>query len=173
VGSQPRGSPLVLRSRSKQTRTERRVTDAWERDLGLAPGERMEESFVAYFEPDAGALGAGEIDCEISDAFGLRERGELVNMVFTDRGRLVLRMPAGTRPIAFDPKRAVSVEILGPTSRRLTGSHCGAERTHLVAIRSRGGDSVRIILPESAVEALLKWGTERAKRAERSHRISA
>jgi hypothetical protein len=162
---------VSLRSRNKHTRAEKRATEAWERDLGMAPGEQAAESYVAYFEP--GELGAGETDCEFADAFGLRERGDLVNAVFTDRGRLVLRMPAGARPIAFDAKRPAAVEILGPTQRRLTGSRGGAERTQLVAISSRGGESVRIIVPESAVDALLRWGSERVARAERWERVSA
>ena len=168
---------MSLRSRTKPTRAQRRATDAWERDLGLAPGEQPVESYVAYFE--AGDPAPAEVDCEFADAFGLRERGELVNAVFTDRGRLVLRMPDGARPIAFDAKRPAAVEILGPTSRRLTGALGGAERTQLVAISSRGGASVRIILAESAVDALLRWGAERteradvADRAERAERVSA
>jgi len=155
---------VSLRSRTKPTRAERRTTDAWERDLGMAPGERASESYVAYFEP--GALPRGDVDCEFADAFGLRERGELVNAVFTDRGRLVLRMPDGARPIAFDAKRPTAVEIVGPTSRRLAGARGGAERTQLVAISSRGGASVRIVVADSAVDALLRWGAERAERAE-------
>lgn len=165
---------MTLRSRNKPTRAQRRATDAWERDLGLAPGERPAESYVAYFE--AGEPAAAEADCEFADAFGLRDRGDLVNAVFTDRGRLVLRMPDGARPIAFDAKRPAAVEIVGPTSRRLTGALGGAERTQLVAINSRGGASVRIIVAESAVDALLRWGAERAdlaERAERAERVSA
>jgi hypothetical protein len=137
----------------------------------MAPGEQASESFVAYFEPDEPLT--AEVGCEFADAFGLRERGELVNAVFTDRGRLVLRMPDGARPIAFDSKRPAAVEILGPTSRRLTGARGGAERTQLVAISSRGGASVRIILAESAVDALLRWGSERVELAERAERVSA
>jgi hypothetical protein len=163
--------PVSLRSRTKPTRAQRRTTDAWERDLGMAPGEQASESFVAYFEPDEPLT--AEVGCEFADAFGLRERGELVNAVFTDRGRLVLRMPDGARPIAFDSKRPAAVEILGPTSRRLTGARGGAERTQLVAISSRGGASVRIILAESAVDALLRWGSERVELAERAERVSA
>ena len=82
-------------------------------------------------------------------------------------------MPDGARPIAFDAKRPAAVEILGPTDRRLTGSRGGAERTQLVAISSRGGASVRIIVAESAVDALLRWGSERVERAERAERVSA
>ena len=81
----------------------------------------------------------------MSEAFGLRERGQLVNAVLTDRGRLVLRTPAGlTGPIAFDAKRPADVEILGPTERRLTGSRGGAERTQLVEVSARGGASVTL-----------------------------
>jgi hypothetical protein len=160
-----------LRARTKPTRAQRRTTDAWERDLGLAPGEQASESYVAYFEP--GDVPPGEVDCQFADAFGLCERGELVNAVFTDRGRLVLRMPEGARPIAFDAKRPAAVEIVGPTSRRLTGSKGGAERTQLVAISSRGGASVRIIIAESAVDALLRWGSERTERAAQAERVSA
>ena len=152
---------MGLRARIKEPRVVRRAVGAWERDLGLAPGERCAESFVAYFEP-------GEVVGEFAAAYGLRERGELVNAVFTDRGRLVLRTPAGaTRPIAFDSKRAADVEVLGPTERRLTGSRGGAERTQLVAVSSRGVASVRMIVPQSGVDALVRWGAERA------HRISA
>ena len=160
-----RGSGVGLRARTKPSRAQRRATDAWERDLGLAPGERSSESYVAYFEP--GELPHGEVDCEFSDAFGLRERGELVNVVFTDRGRLVLRMPDGTPPIAFDAKRPAAVEIVGPTSRRLTGSRGGAERTQLVAVSSRGGASVRIIVAESGGRRVvaLGLGAGRARRA--------
>ena len=76
----------------------------------------------------------------MSEAFGVRQRGELVNAVLTDRGRLVLRTPAGrTGPIAFDAKRPAEVEVLGPTDRRLSGSRGGAERTQLVEVSSRGG----------------------------------
>jgi hypothetical protein len=154
-----RGEPMGLRSRNKEPRVSKRTVGAWERDLGLAPGERCAESFVAYFEP-------GEVENEqLADAFGLHERGELVNAVFTDRGRLVLRTPAGaTRPIAFDSKRAAEVEVLGPTERRLTGSRGGAEHTQLVAVRSRGVASVRMIVPQSGVDALVRWGAERADR---------
>jgi hypothetical protein len=162
---------VTLRSRTKPTRAQRRATDAWERDLGLAPGEEAAESYVAYFEPAEPEM--ADVGCEFADAFGLRERGELVNAVFTDRGRLVLRMPAGARPIAFDAKQPAAVEILGPTSRRLTGALGGAERTQLVAISSRGGASVRLIIAESAVDALLRWGAERADRAEHAERVSA
>jgi hypothetical protein len=152
---------MGLRSRIKQPRANKRAYGAWERELGLAPGEQCAESYVAYFEP-------GQVEGEFAEAYGLRERGELVNAVFTDRGRLVLRMPAGiTRPIAFDAKRPAEVEVLGPTERRLTGSRSGAERTQLVEVTSRGGASVRIIVPQSGVDALLRWG------AERSERISA
>jgi hypothetical protein len=156
---------VSLRSRTKPTRAERRTRDAWERDLGLAPGEQASESYVAYFEVDE--VPSGQVDGEFADAFGLRARGELVNAVFTDRGRLVLRMPDGARPIAFDAKRPAAVEIVGPTSRRLAGARGGAERTQLVAISSRGGASARIIVAESAVDALLRWGAERAERADR------
>jgi hypothetical protein len=158
-----------MRAKHKQTRAVKRADDAWARSLGLAPGEQAEESYVAYFEP-----GAVEGEGEYADAFGLRERGELVNAVFTDRGRLVLRMPdAVTKSIAFDAKRPAAVEILGPTERRLTGARGGAERTQLVAISSRGGESVRIIVPESAVDALIRWGAERVARAENWERVSA
>jgi hypothetical protein len=150
---------MGLRSRNKPPRVSKRALSAWERDLGLAPGEQCAESFVAYFEPE-------EVEAEqLADAFELRERGELVNAVFTDRGRLVLRTPAGdTRPIAFDSKRAAHVEVLGPTERRLTGTRGGAERTQLVAVRSHGVASVRMIVPESGVDALVRWGAERADR---------
>jgi hypothetical protein len=145
----------------------KRAGDAWDRALALAPGERCAASYVAYLE-------AEETDGDFADAFGLRERGELVNAVFTDHGRLVLRMPEGvSRPISFDAKHPAAVEILGPTSRRLTGSRGGAERTQLVAITSRGGESVRIILPESAVDALVRWGSERVDRAQPWERVSA
>ena len=161
------GEPFIMRSKHKQTRAVKRADDAWERSLGLAPGEQAAESYVAYFEPD-------EIEGEFADAFGLCDRGELVNVVFTDRGRLVLRMPdAVSRPIAFDAKRPAAVEILGPTERRLSGARGGAERTQLVAISSRGGASVRIIVPESAVDALIRWGSERMERAEHWERVSA
>ena len=182
VGSGNRRNPLILRTRNKRTRVNKRSEGAWERDLGLAPGEQCAESFVAYLEPGSLETGthqppvpkAGEVDCEFAEAFGLRERGELVNAVFTDRGRLVLRMPNGiTRPIAFDAKRPAAVAVLGPTERRLTGSRNGAERTQLVEISSRGTACVRIIVPESGVDALLRWGSERAERADRWERVSA
>jgi hypothetical protein len=100
------------------------------------------------------------------EALGVRQRGELVNAVFTDRGRLVLRTPAGrTGPINFDAKRPADVAILGPTERRLSGTRGGAERTQLVEVSTRGGASVRIIVPESAVDALVRWGAERRERA--------
>lgn len=157
---------MGLRALIKRPRAARRAEGAWERDLGLAPGEQCAESYVAYFEP-------GEVECAqaeedrspMSEAFGLRERGQLVNAVLTDRGRLVLRTPAGlTGPIAFDAKRPADVEILGPTERRLTGSRGGAERTQLVEVSARGGASVRIIVPESGVDALVRWGVERRER---------
>jgi hypothetical protein len=150
---------MGLRSLIKAPRVTKRAIGAWERDLGLAPGEQCAESFVAYFEP-------GEVESEhLADAFGLQERGELVNAVFTDRGRLVLRTPAGViRPIAFDAKRPAEVQVLGPTERRLTGSRGGAERTQLVAVSSCGFASVRMIVPESGVDALVRWGAERAER---------
>ena len=156
-----------MRSKHKQTRAVKHADEAWTRSLGLAPGEQAEESYVGYFEP-------GEVEGDFADAFGLRDRGELVNAVFTDRGRLVLRVPDSiTQSIAFDAKRPAAVEILGPTERRLTGARGGAERTQLVAISSRGGDSVRIIVPESAVDALIRWGSERVARAEHWERVSA
>jgi hypothetical protein len=154
-----RGEPMGLRAWNKAPRAAKRAIGAWERDLGLAPGEQCAESFVAYFEP---AMVETE---QLADAFGLQERGELVNAVFTDRGRLVLRTPAGvTRPIAFDAKRPAEVVVLGPTDRRLTGSRGGAERTQLVAVSSRGVASVRMIVPESGVDALVRWGEERPER---------
>jgi hypothetical protein len=152
---------MGLRSRSKEPRARKRADGAWERDLGLAPGEQCAESYVAYFE-------AGEVEGEFAAEYGLRERGQLVNAVFTDRGRLVLRTPTGdTRPIAFDAKRPAAVEVLGPTERRLTGTQSGAERTQLVEVSSRGGASVRIIVPQSGADALVRWGAERTQRAER------
>jgi hypothetical protein len=154
---------LGLRAWSKGTRAEKRAIGRWERDLGLAPGEQCSESYVAYFE-----TGETDVEGSLADAFGLRERGELVNAVFTDRGRLVLRMPGGvTRPIAFDAKRPAEVEILGPTERRLTGARGGAEPTQLVAVSSGSETSVRIIVPESGVDALVRWGTERSVLADR------
>jgi hypothetical protein len=159
-GGRCRGNPMGLKSRNQRmTRAERRAEGAWERDLGLAPGEAAAESYVAYFEP-------GEVEREhLAQAFGLRERGELVNAVFTDRGRLVLRTPAGvTRPIAFDAKRPAEVAVIGPTDRRLTGTRGGAERTQLVEVSTRGGATVRIIIPESGVDALLRWGAKRRER---------
>jgi hypothetical protein len=154
-----------LRARNKPTRVTKRTQGAWERDLGLAPGEQCSESYVAYFEADE--LQASEAEGAFALAFGLRERGQLVNAVFTDRGRLVLRMPNGlSRPIAFDSKRPAAVEVLGPTERRLTGSRSGAERTQLVEVSSRGGASVRMIVPESGVDALVRWGAERTDPAE-------
>ena len=105
-----------MRAKKKATRADRDVHESWERALGLAPGEQCAESFVAYFEP-------GEVTGEFAAEYGLRERGELVNAVFTDRGRLVLRMPEGTtHSIAFDAKRPAEVEILGPNERRLLGT---------------------------------------------------
>jgi hypothetical protein len=150
---------MALRSKNKAPRAAKRAIGAWERDLGLAPGEQCAESFVAYFEPEV-------VENEhLADAFGLHERGELVSAVFTDRGRLVLRTPAGaTRPITFDAKRPTEVKVLGPTDRRLTGSRGGAERTQLVAVRSHGVASVRMIVPESGVDALVRWGAERTER---------
>jgi hypothetical protein len=151
----------IERSRTKRPRaSEKRVVGRWERDLGLAPGEQCAESYIAYFEP-----GPVEETGQLSEAFGLRERGELVNAVFTDRGRLVLRAPEGlSRPIAFDSKRPAEVEVIGPTDRRLTGSRGGAERTQLVEVSTRGGASVRIIVPQSGVDALVRWSAERRER---------
>ena len=158
------GNPLPLRARNKQTRVNKRAESAWERALGLAPGEQCAESFVAYFEP-------AEVEGEFAEAYGLQDRGELVNAVLTDRGRLVFRMPdAVSRPIAFDAKRPAVVEILRPTERRLSGSRGGAEHTHLVEVSSRGAGSVRIIVAESGVDALVRWG---ADRAEPTVRVSA
>ncbi|HEY5012329.1 MAG TPA: hypothetical protein VIK61_06435 [Acidimicrobiia bacterium] len=135
----------------------KRALSAWERSLGLAPGEQCAESYIAYFEPDEVEL-AGDF----SDAFGLASRGELVNAVITDRGRLVLRIPDGmTRSVAFDSKRPADVEVLGPTEQRLSGPRGGAERTQLVEVSTRGGASVRIIVPQSGVDALVRWGSER------------
>ena len=158
------GDPMSLRYRNLRPRAVKRVIGAWERDLALAPGERCAESFIAYFE-------AGEVEGELAEAFGLpeafglRERGELVNAVFTDRGRLVLRMPNRVNaPIAFDSKRPAEVAVLGPTERRLSGSRGGAERTQLVEVKVRGGAEVRIIVPESGVDALVRWGAERPER---------
>jgi hypothetical protein len=159
---------MGLRIRSTRTRADwsrkraqKRAESAWERALGLAPGEQCTESYVAYFEP-------GEVGGDFADAFGLRDRGELANVVFTDRGRLVLRMPGGvTGSIAFDAKRPAVVDVLGPTERRLTGSWGGAERTQLVEVSSRGGATVRIIVPESGVDALAAWGAEHAEGTER------
>jgi hypothetical protein len=158
------GNPLPLRAHNKQTRLNKRVETAWERALGLAPGEQCAESFVAYFEP-------AEVEGEFAEAYGLRDRGELVNAVLTDRGRLVFRMPdAVSHPIAFDSKRPAVVQIIGPTERRLSGSRGGAERTHLVEVSSRGAACVRIIAPESCVDALVRWG---ADRTEPTVRVSA
>ena len=156
---------MPLRTRTKRTtradKRAKRTVSSWDRALGLAPGEQPAESFVAYFEP-------GEVTGEFAAAYGLRERGELVNAVFTDRGRLVLRIPEGpTRSIAFDAKRPVDVEILGPNERRLLGTRGGAERTQLVEVSSRGGAKVRIIVPESGVDALVQWGQERTQAFDR------
>ena len=110
---------------------------------------------------------------ELARAFGVRERGALVNGVFTDRGRLVLRVPDGVdETIAFDAKRPARVAVLGPSDRRLTGMNGGAERTQLVELSSHGVASVRIIVPESGVEALKRWGNERPGAGERE-RVSA
>lgn len=158
---------MQLRDWIKRSRAERRAESAWERDLALAPGEQCAESYVAYFE--AGEVEAAQAEDDrspMTEAFGLRQRGELVNAVFTDRGRLVLRTPAGrTGPINFDAKRPADVAILGPTERRLSGTRGGAERTQLVEVSTRGGASVRMIVPESAVDALVRWGAERRERA--------
>lgn len=152
---------MGLRSRIWEPRAHKRADGVWERDLGLAPGEQCAASYVAYFE-------AGEVEGEFAAEYGLRERGQLVNAVFTDRGRLVFRTPTGdSGPIAFDAKRAAAVEVLGPTERRLTGTRSGAERTQLVEVSSRGVASVRVIVPESGVDALVRWGVERTERAER------
>jgi hypothetical protein len=165
-GATESGEPMGLRTRNKRPRAKKRAIGAWERDLGLAPGENCAESYVAYFE-------AGEIEGPLAEAFGLRERGELVNAVFTDRGRLVLRMPTRVaEPIAFDSKKPAEVAVLGPTERRLTGSRGGAERTQLVEVKARGGATVRIIIPESGVDALVRWGAER-RGEEHRERISA
>jgi hypothetical protein len=146
---------MGLRSKKKPTRADRHVSSEWERALGLAPGEQAAESFVAYYEDE-------EMEGELAAAFGVRERGALVNAVFTDRGRLVLRVPdSPTAPIAFDAKRPARVAVLGPNARRLTGLQGGAERTKLVELSSHGIDPVRIIVPESGVEVLLRWGDER------------
>jgi hypothetical protein len=134
--------------------------------LGLAPGEQASESFVAYYEDE-------EIEGELARAFGVRERGALVNAVFTDRGRLVLREPdSPAEPIAFDAKRPARVEVLGPSDRRLSGTQGGAERTQLVELSSHGIDPVRIIVPESGVEVLLRWEEERPGYDDRE-RVSA
>jgi hypothetical protein len=154
---------MGLRSHNKSSRAEKRAVGEWERSLGLAPGEQSSESFVGYLEPAENDTG------EFADAFGLRERGELVNAVFTDRGRLVLRNPASIHePIAFDSKRPAVVDVLGPTERRLSGARGGAERTRLVEVSSRGGHCVRLIVPESGVDALVRWGAARQERVERS-----
>jgi hypothetical protein len=144
-----------LRSRKKPTRADQRAHGAWERALGLAPGEQAAESFVAYYEDE-------DIEGELARAFGVRERGALVNAVFTDRGRLVLREPdSPAAPIAFDSKRPARVAVLGPCDRRLSGSQGGAERTQLVELSSHGIDPVRIIVPESGLEVLLRWEEDR------------
>jgi hypothetical protein len=156
---------MGLRSRKKPT-PDAGTAEAWERALGLAPGEQPSESFVAYYEDQ-------EIEGELARAFGVRERGALVNAVFTDRGRLVLRVPDDpTEPISFDAKRPARVAVLGPNARRLSGLQGGAERTHLVELSSHGIDPVRIIVPESGVEVLLRWGEERPAPDERE-RVSA
>jgi hypothetical protein len=161
------GNPLALRAKNKQTRAKKRADTAWERALGLAPGEQSAASFVAYFEPV-------EVEGEFAQAYGLRDRGELVNVVLTDRDRLVLRMPDGmSAPIAFDAKRPAVVSILGPNERRLSGARGGAERTQLVEVNSRGGARVRIIVPDSCVDELVKWGTERPQLADPTQRVSA
>jgi hypothetical protein len=153
------------RSRKKSTHDERAAPE-WERALGLAPGEQASESFVAYYEDE-------EIEGELARAFGVRERGALVNAVFTDRGRLVLREPdSPAEPISFDPKRPARVAVLGPNDRRLTGLQGGAERTHLVELSSHGMDTVRIIVPESGVAVLVRWGADRPGHDERE-RVSA
>jgi hypothetical protein len=156
---------MGLRSRKKPT-ADQCTAHAWERALGLAPGEQTSESFVAYYEDE-------EIEGELARAFGVRERGALVNAVFTDRGRLVLREPdSPTEPISFDAKRPARIAVLGPNDRRLTGLQGGAERTQLVELTSHGIDPVRIIVPESGVEVLLRWGEERPDHDERE-RVSA
>ncbi|HEX4493343.1 MAG TPA: hypothetical protein VH914_19220 [Acidimicrobiia bacterium] len=156
---------MPKRVRKKPTR-DQRGHSAWERALGLAPGESASESFVAYYEDE-------EIEGELARAFGVRERGALVNAVFTDRGRLVLREPdSPAEPIAFDAKLPARVAVLGPNNRRLTGLLGGAERTHLVELSSHGIDPVRIIVPESGVAVLLRWGDERPGHDERE-RVSA
>jgi hypothetical protein len=148
---------MGLRSRSQNTRGAKRAHSAWERALGLAPGEQSAESYIAYFEPDEVEL-AGDF----SDAFGLATRGELVNAVLTDRGRLVLRIPDSATPsIAFDAKRPADVEVIGPTEQRLSGPRGGAEHTQLVEVSTRGGTLVRIIVPLSGVDALVRWASER------------
>ena len=156
AGSWNWGKPMPLRSRNKQAlRAIKRAESDWERALGLAPGERSAESFVAYYEPV-------DIEGEFAEAYGLRDRGELVNVVVTDRGRLVFRRPDGlSPPIAFDAKRPALVEILGPTDRRLSGARGGAERTQLVEVSSIGDLRVRVIAPESGVDLLVCWAAER------------
>ena len=157
---------MGLRSRSQHTRGVKRALSAWERALGLAPGEQCAESYVAYFEPDE-----VEVAGDFSDAFGLRSRGELVNAVFTDRGRLVLRIPDSIAgPIAFDAKRPADVEVIGPTEQRLNGPRGGAEHTQLVEVSTRGGASVRIIVPQSGVDALVSWASERPEYARHDER---
>jgi hypothetical protein len=146
---------MAFRDRKRPSRADQHAHADWERALGLAPGEACTESFVAYYEDEP-------IEGELARAFGVQERGDLVNGVFTDRGRLVLRAPASmANPIAFDAKQRARVSILGPTERRLTGLNGGAERTHLVQVSSHGVGSVRIIVPESGVTALVRWGEER------------
>jgi hypothetical protein len=157
---------MAVRSRKKPTRADERVHSAWERALGLAPGEQCAESFVAYYEDE-------EMEGELARAFGVRERGALVNAVFTDRGRLVLRVPdSPVEPIAFDAKRSARVAVLGPSDRRLTGLQGGAERTRLVELSSHGIEPVRIIVSESGVDALVRWGEERPGHDDRE-RVSA
>jgi hypothetical protein len=159
---------MGFRARKKSTRADQRVHDEWERALGLAPGEQCAESFVAYYESDA-----EEIEGDLARAFGVCERGELVNAVFTDRGRLVLRVPDGaSQSVSFDSKRPARVAVLGPTDRRLSGANGGAERTHLVELSGHGVEPVRIIVPESGVVALVRWGEERPDSDERE-RVSA
>jgi hypothetical protein len=166
VGCHDTGERMSLRSRKKPTRADRHVHSAWERALGLAPGEQCAESFVAYYEDE-------EIEGDLARAFGVSERGALVNGVFTDRGRLVLRIPDSiTETIAFDAKRPVRVAVIKPTERRLSGMHGGAERTKLVELSSHGIPPVRIIVPESGVEALVRWGDDRP-RADELERVSA
>ncbi len=143
--------PVRVRKRSRP--------GAWERDLGLAPGERCTDSYVGYFE-------AGSVSGSLEEAFKLSGRGLVVNAVLTDRGRLVVRAPDGvTRPVAFDAKRPAAVEVLGAAELRLAGRQSGAERTKLVSIRCPGGPAVRVIVADSAVEAFQRWSAERPRYA--------